>query len=70
MSQVFEEIVRPQVLPVQAGTFCLMFSQEVMKSCSPHFERIDVHYEVAGLKETYKCVLDGRLYDVHIKART
>ena len=59
----------PETAFEKLETFHFLMSREVLKHKSEHFERTDVHFDVDGLCETYKCSIDGCLYDVKIAVR-
>ena len=85
MNQIFEDITKSFLdIPARikkTETYCLRMMQEVCRTKSENFERQDSHFEVFhhpslrgrpvdGIKATYKCAFDGRLYDVIIRIRS
>ena len=47
-------------------THCFDLNCEIMKLQSPHFNKVDMHFEGDGLLCTYECNLDGKKYSVMI----
>jgi hypothetical protein len=51
----------------KASTHCGDLALTCMRD-SEHFKRTDLHFDAEGLHAVYDCDLDGRKYDVFIKA--
>jgi hypothetical protein len=70
MSELFDELIQVQRDALAAmknsETHTMDLNIEILKTSSPHFKKVDTHFEPDGLLCTYKCNLDGRDYFVKI----
>jgi len=57
-----------KMLDKNLETHCFEFVRANMVTDTEHFKRTDLHFEADGLHAIYKCNIDGRKYDVCIKA--
>ena len=66
-NETLKNLLFPNPADLGAPTNCLELSRQIIREKSNDFERTEFNATVSGFEGIYKCGIDGRRYQVHVK---